>query len=617
MTSLIRTRTLASALSLAALAACGGGGGGPATGTLPNAGLAAVHTSGPLLTGQVIDGYLEGARVCLDLDDSGTCGDAEPAATTGAAGRYTLPLGGVVSPGRYLLVEVPPSARDSDHGGLTLAEAGHRGYSLAAPVERGGHITPLTTMVVGKLKAGLAHSLASAEQAVIQDLRLPAGANLWQNPLHDPDLRRKARQIALQLQAHAGPNASERWAQVARHLASHTAAMPLPGDLRSAGSLPAATGRPLAFLAHQADGLLLTYSLPGTRDGQPMDATAVLLTPRQAPPAGGWPLAVLGGATPGVASHCAPSLGRWDAAQLQWVADLLARNMAVVVPDLEGRGPASLAPHGAHPFLHLGSAGRAMALAALASRQHLGARLSGAWAAAGQGQGGHAALAAAQFSGLASGMHYRGTVAAAPYSGLLPRIGKALATAGQARYGQTHDAYLALAHVGVLATAMAQGSAATDQALDPDALLRAGLPDAPRMPPVLGLREIHDRSRLDCHDQLQALVHDDVTHYAFRNHGSVDYPGLQAQALALPAVAAYFNASEPGTVRLPGRTLLLQGQSDAVVHPASTELLLELMKRKGSDVSLLRYGGLGHAELPADARVRSDAMTFLASLLGT
>lgn len=598
-------------LGLALLSACGGGGGG----ANPAAGSNAGSGGQPILVGQVIDGYLEGATVCLDLDHSGTCDAGEPSTSTGPDGRYALPMAGTIPKDAHLLVEVSLTARDSDHGGLTLAEAGYQGYTLAALIERPTHITPLSTMVVGKLKSGSVRTLAQAEEATIRELGLPAGTDLGQNPIDHPQLRAKARRIARQLQGDAHLTATERWIRVSGRLSDHANFAPLFGDVRHSSSLPPAAAAQLAMAGTPAQGQLLTYTMPRTRDGQAMDATALLLMPVQSPPAGGWPLVVLASDSTSVAGACAASLGHMDAMSLQWVHQILAHNMVVVIADLEGRGPNSLDATQSHPWLHLRSSGRAMALAALASRQHLGPRLSGNWAALGQGQAGHAALAAAQFSGLATDMHYKGAVALAPHSGFVARFNKVLSAAGQARYGHTYDVYLALAQIGSVVTAMVQGSAATDTPLDAAALLRAGLPDAPRMPPVLGLREIHDRTRPLCEDALPRWVSEDVKNYAFRNFGPVDYPGLQPQVLAEPAVAAYFNANEPGTVKLPGRTLLLQGQSDTTVHPASTEMLLERMQRLGSEVSLLRYGGLNHRDLGADPQARADGLGFLATLL--
>ncbi|MGH8848934.1 MAG: hypothetical protein ACREXQ_17055, partial [Polaromonas sp.] len=62
------------ALSAAvALTACGGGSDGPAN-----------------LSGVVADGYLNGATVCLDLNNNMACDAGEPSATTTAGGKYSM-----------------------------------------------------------------------------------------------------------------------------------------------------------------------------------------------------------------------------------------------------------------------------------------------------------------------------------------------------------------------------------------------------------------------------------------------------------------------------------------------------------------------------------------------
>ena len=76
-----------------ALTACGGGGKdnakSPAASTLPT-----VPTSS-VLSGKVIDGYIEGATVCLDLNNDQICGTGEPVAVTKAGGVYSLKITGL------------------------------------------------------------------------------------------------------------------------------------------------------------------------------------------------------------------------------------------------------------------------------------------------------------------------------------------------------------------------------------------------------------------------------------------------------------------------------------------------------------------------------------------
>lgn len=133
------------ALIASALAGCGGGGSGggsPAT-----------------LTGTVIDGYISGATVCLDLNNNQSCDAGEPNAKSGDKGSYSLDVTGITIDAlktSHLLTVVPEEAKDSDDGGKTLKEVEKAPFSLLAPVAAyvgadnslsKAVISPLTTLV--------------------------------------------------------------------------------------------------------------------------------------------------------------------------------------------------------------------------------------------------------------------------------------------------------------------------------------------------------------------------------------------------------------------------------------------------------------------------------------
>lgn len=146
-----------------ALTACGGGGGSSTT-----AGNGTVTAA----SGVVIDGYLEGAIVCIDSDNDGTCkvdatGEDETNRTTTAAdGSYTLP--NAVTEGAYILVETTGDTVDADIPGKKFSEYGaaedavdadgtvladgRPQYKLMAPAatvdgQEKFIVTPLTTVV--------------------------------------------------------------------------------------------------------------------------------------------------------------------------------------------------------------------------------------------------------------------------------------------------------------------------------------------------------------------------------------------------------------------------------------------------------------------------------------
>ena len=125
----------------------------------------------------VIDGYLEGAIVCVDSDNDGTCKVAATGAdeanltTTAADGSYTLP--NTVADGAYILVETTADTVDADVPGKKFSEygaaegavdadgtalvGGRPQYKLMAPAatvdgQEKFIVTPLTTMVANAMQ---------------------------------------------------------------------------------------------------------------------------------------------------------------------------------------------------------------------------------------------------------------------------------------------------------------------------------------------------------------------------------------------------------------------------------------------------------------------------------
>jgi hypothetical protein len=136
------TRIALSSLLLSLLAACGGGGGG--------GGVSSTVSSATTIAGTVIDGYIEGAVVCLDLNSNAACDANEPTMTTGSDGKYSINYAGTTT-GLHVLSLVPSTAKDADDKGLTIAQAGKTAFTLMAPAPVAGatntHVTPLTTLV--------------------------------------------------------------------------------------------------------------------------------------------------------------------------------------------------------------------------------------------------------------------------------------------------------------------------------------------------------------------------------------------------------------------------------------------------------------------------------------
>ena len=147
-------------LAIGALVACGGGGGG--------VGIASAPTT---LSGTVIDGYIQGAIVCLDTNSNQKCDGPtiDPQTTTAADGSYSFSYTGNIA-GMHVIAEVPVGAVDSDLGAITQP------YSMLAPAEAESKsapsvITPLTTMVSSEMLSNKT-SAADAEVSVKANLNL-------------------------------------------------------------------------------------------------------------------------------------------------------------------------------------------------------------------------------------------------------------------------------------------------------------------------------------------------------------------------------------------------------------------------------------------------------------
>jgi hypothetical protein len=135
-------RSLSVVAACAALVACGGGGGGGVS----------VINGVTKMSGSVIDGYIENATVCLDVNNNLSCDSTEPSAKTDKDGKYTISYDGDIS-GKHIIAVVTAESKDADDGGKTLAEAGKEAFFMAAPAAKPEAVTPLTTLVTHAMLA--------------------------------------------------------------------------------------------------------------------------------------------------------------------------------------------------------------------------------------------------------------------------------------------------------------------------------------------------------------------------------------------------------------------------------------------------------------------------------
>ncbi|MDE2454453.1 MAG: hypothetical protein KGL43_12745 [Burkholderiales bacterium] len=139
------SKTFVAAAGLLALAGCGGGGSGSSATT-------SVAT-------KVIDGALQGATVCMDLNNNGVCDAGEPSATTAADGSATLKVPNA-DVGKYpIIASVGTNATDAVYGPVSTP------YTLSAPADQTGVISPLTTLVQ-QMVASSGVSTVAADSAI-------------------------------------------------------------------------------------------------------------------------------------------------------------------------------------------------------------------------------------------------------------------------------------------------------------------------------------------------------------------------------------------------------------------------------------------------------------------
>lgn len=153
--TLLRLSTLG--LLITGLVACGGGGGSSST--------ASTSATPTTLSGKVIDGYIVGARVCLDVNSNNFCDAGEPTTTSDATGSYVLPAYSGSIAGLQVLAMVVEGAVDLDNG---LPIKAKDAYTLMAPAAASLTVTPLSTLISSAIAAGGGEAEVSIGQALSQ-----------------------------------------------------------------------------------------------------------------------------------------------------------------------------------------------------------------------------------------------------------------------------------------------------------------------------------------------------------------------------------------------------------------------------------------------------------------
>jgi hypothetical protein len=165
MTPRLTSAPLAALLAIAGLlSGCGGGADSQS----------AAQTQ-VVVAGIAIDGVLKSAQVFLDLNDNGSLDAGEPTTLTDSNGAFTL----MATPAQkaahsVVVVAIAGQTVDQDSPGVAVT----KGFTLMAPPGKPELVSPITTSVMAKVKAG--QTLPQAEDAVRADLGMP-GIDVYAN----------------------------------------------------------------------------------------------------------------------------------------------------------------------------------------------------------------------------------------------------------------------------------------------------------------------------------------------------------------------------------------------------------------------------------------------------
>ena len=310
------------------------------------------------------------------------------------------------------------------------------------------------------------------------------------------------------------------------------------------------------------ESVVMTYKMKGIT-GQETQATALVFTPKTAPPTGGWPIVAWAHGTTGVADSCAPSKNKLFVAGIdvhtqKMIDDFVKEGYVVVAPDYEGLGE----PSGKeiHAFLNLKSEAYSITDAVVATKSWLGNKASNKWAVAGLSQGGHAALGAAQYAARAN-MDYKGAVAMAPANNLeLIENLSEMALADQ-------DGVIQIGGYAALDTLTAY-MAAGIKAVNPTEAAYSIIFKTPT-------DKIAEKAEKECIAGMGAAFALPMTVYNIKNGSLKGYPRKKEGYKNVPIVRQFLDKdSQPLQTLVNTPIIIYQGGKDTVVLPQATDALV-------------------------------------------
>ncbi|MQW92127.1 alpha/beta fold hydrolase [Acinetobacter wanghuae] len=287
--------------------------------------------------------------------------------------------------------------------------------------------------------------------------------------------------------------------------------------------------------------------------GKMVTATTLVFTPKGNAPQGGWPIVVWAHGTTGAADKCAPSRLALASPEKQLIMGLVQKGYAVIAPDYEGLGNDNVP----HPYLHLTSAANSILSAIHEARKFYGDELGREWSVIGWSQGGHAALAAAEYQKALLGYKFKGTVAIAPASYLAETLNYGMGVANQYA-GSVQTLPVAKQIAGTLygyAAIVSSGIKAANPTFNYNQAFLADKVD------------IAKNAELECSPQVAEKFRDDIDLFlsSSSNGGFSAYQALQPKFLLDADVRAYLSENLPAQNKITNKVYVYQGTGDTTV----------------------------------------------------
>lgn len=366
---------------------------------------------------------------------------------------------------------------------------------------------------------------------------------------------------------------------------------PSPIALRSSTAQPAITDV-------NADIRLLHHTMLGV-GGHPVPATTLLLTPKGAPPTGGWPIVAWehGTTTPGQKA-CAPSqTPELDGgltrdgfkSDYSWqISQFIDSGYAVVAPDLEGLGPDSTTPY---PYYNLSSLARSLIAGVVAARV-AEPRLSDRWAVVGHSDGGHGVLGVEALASEAAGLTFVGTVASAPYIAI---------EAHAAQFGANGNAASneAASHQGLMMQQFQGALMATGLKVIQPSFVEASIMGSDLAATLPRFRSLCSVAAIGTIDT------------AVKAKGKA-FEGLNADWASQPQMNAFLAANDPAVTQgytLHQPILIVQGNADPFVLETLQTRFADRLKAGGAPLTYKVYDGADHFSIIR--RANADVLEFL------